>query len=286
MACPILGVSGCSMKSAGKFLAWVTALYLFGGVLNSTAHVARRDQELPQGNQNTGQPGTMPSGVQGEAEEQGSEAAGPRRSSPVSQSNSVGIREPPFPKHVLLFGPDSAEPSAESRNAIKRAASWLREHREVRILVVGFCDPSGSEVCTHALAERRATVVGQLLVNYGVGSWQIVAEKGWDKADPVCVAATHACRAMNRRARIFIAGPVHKRRSVASGKNLGIEYDGTRKGCIIRGSIREPLRKQRCAFILGEGGCETHLDRSALNGTEFTPLAPTVSELVPNEVGP
>lgn len=197
------------MKSDGKCLALVAVLYLFGGVLNSTDHVPRRDQELPQGNQNAGQPRRMSLAAQGKAQEQGPEPAGSRASNPVSRPHSGGIRKPPFIKHAFLFDPDSAEPSVISRNAIKRAASWFREHRGVRLLVVGFCDPSGSEDCTHALAERRGTVVGQLLVKYGTGSSQIEAAKGWERADPVCVAATPACQAMNRRARIFIVGPVH-----------------------------------------------------------------------------
>jgi outer membrane protein OmpA-like peptidoglycan-associated protein len=171
------------------------------------AHVPRADQELPHGNQNAGQCESLSLRAQGEAEKQRPESAGSRPSSPVSQSNCIGVRAPPFLKRVLLFGPDSAEPSVESRNAIKLVASWLREHREVRILIVGFCDLSGSEVCTHALAERGGTVVEQPLVKDGSGSSQIV--QGWERAGPVCSAATPACQAMNRRARIFIVGPVH-----------------------------------------------------------------------------
>ena len=37
---------------------------------------------------------------------------------------------------------------------LKRAADWLRQHREARILIVGSCD-GGSETCTHSLAEAR-----------------------------------------------------------------------------------------------------------------------------------
>lgn len=193
---------GRSMKSDGKCLALVTVLYLFGGVLNSTAQGVTESSS-------TGQSEAKSLRAQGAVQKQDPEPAGSTRSNPGSQPNSVGIREPSFLKHVLLFGPDSAELSPESVCAVKQAASWLREHREVRILIVGFCDPSGSEDCTHALAERRGTVVEQLLVKYGSGSSQIVAAKGWERAGPVCSAATPACQATNRRARIFIAGPVH-----------------------------------------------------------------------------
>lgn len=125
-----------------------------------------------------------------------------------TQENSRGIPEPPFLRRSILFGADSVKLSAESKRAVKSAAAWLTDHREVRILVVGYCDASESENCTHVLAERRGAVVKQFLVKYGSGFLRIVAVKGWERAPPVCAVATLACQAVNRRARIFIAGPV------------------------------------------------------------------------------
>jgi len=118
---------------------------------------------------------------------------------------------PHFLKQSVLFEPNSLGLTSESARRLALDVGWLRKHPEIRTVVVGFCDPLGSEECTHELAERRGNVAGQHLAKYGVGSSQIVAAKGWEKADPVCVAATPACQAMNRRARIFIAdfGPVH-----------------------------------------------------------------------------
>lgn len=186
------------MKSPGKCLVLLTVLYLLGGVLDSRVPGVRSDWAL-----------LGASIAPGQVQKRDPEPTGSKPSSGISQPKSGGIREPPFLKHAFLFDPDSVELSAESRSAIRRAATWLREHREIRILIVGFCDPSGSEECTHALAERRGTVVEQLLVKYGGSSSQIVAAKGWEWAEPVCAAVTPACQAMNRRARIFIAGPVH-----------------------------------------------------------------------------
>ena len=112
---------------------------------------------------------------------------------------------PHFLKRSLLFEPNSVGFTAESERRLALDAGWLRMHPEIRTVVVGFCDPGGSEQCTHELAESRGNVVRQLLVKYGVGSSQIVAVRGWEKADPVCEAATPPCQEMNRRARIFIA---------------------------------------------------------------------------------
>jgi outer membrane protein OmpA-like peptidoglycan-associated protein len=118
-----------------------------------------------------------------------------------------GIREVPFVKQSLLFAPDSAELSEESKTLIKRVASWLGEHPEIRVLIVGFCDPVGSETCTHDLAARRGSVVARVLMGNGVAPSQIAGTKGWEKADPVCTAITPACEAMNRRGRICVADP-------------------------------------------------------------------------------
>ena len=113
---------------------------------------------------------------------------------------------PHFSKRSLLFEPNSVGITSETERRLALDGGWLRMHPKVQTVVVGFCDTLGSEECTHELAESRGNVVRQLLVKYGVGSSQIVAVRGWEKADPVCEAATPRCQEMNRRARIFIAG--------------------------------------------------------------------------------
>ena len=178
-------------------------LYVFGDVLNSAARLAGLDQRRAQDNSNTQHSGMS---QPGQAHKQGPTLAAAKPSRPASRRNPVGILEPPFLRKAFLFGPDSTELSEEGQNTINGVSSWLGEHPEVRVLIVGFCDPSGSEACTHALAERRGSVLEELLVKHGNVSAQIVGAKGWEKADPVCAAATPACQAMNRRARIFIAG--------------------------------------------------------------------------------
>jgi outer membrane protein OmpA-like peptidoglycan-associated protein len=108
-------------------------------------------------------------------------------------------------KQAVLFDPNSTDLTSESQQRLTLDAGWLQRHPEVRVFVVGFCDALGSEECTHDLAEGRAAGVRQFLAKHGVGSSQIVGGRGWEKADPLCEAATPTCQAMNRRARIFIA---------------------------------------------------------------------------------
>jgi outer membrane protein OmpA-like peptidoglycan-associated protein len=139
----------------------------------------------------------------------GSSQLGKRAAAPAARRNTkqAQVRAiPDFLLRSLLFQPKSPVLTSESARNLLADAGWLRKHLEVRILVAGFCDPLGSEECTHELAEQRAAAVKQFLLEAGVDSSQIVGVKGWEKADAVCKAATPSCQEMNRRARIFVAG--------------------------------------------------------------------------------
>lgn len=113
--------------------------------------------------------------------------------------------EPPrFVRRNLSFQPNTARLIPAARKILLLQAGWLREHRRVRIMVVGFCDPLGSEVCSHRLAQQRAELIQINLLKSGVDSSQIVAVKGWDDAGPICQALTEQCQQENRRVRIFL----------------------------------------------------------------------------------
>lgn len=71
----------------------------------------------------------------------------------ISPADSVAISDPPFLRHLVQFGPNSLELTVAGRSMLKRAATWLRQHREARILIVGSCNSGGSETCMRGLAE-------------------------------------------------------------------------------------------------------------------------------------
>jgi outer membrane protein OmpA-like peptidoglycan-associated protein len=141
------------------------------------------------------------------------DASKTRRQAGISSTNALNHTRafPRILKQTLLFDPKSIDLMSESQKTLTLDAGWLQKHPKVRIFVVGYCDPLGSEECTHDLAEGRAASVRQHLEEYGVRPSQIVGTRGWEKADPVCEAATPTCQAMNRRARIFIAESAHAR---------------------------------------------------------------------------
>ena len=126
----------------------------------------------------------------------------------VSQAASAAIPDPPFLRHPIQFGPNSLELTVAGRNMLKRAAAWLRLHREARILIVGSCDSGGSETCTRTLAEARGAVVRKFLGSSGIDSDQIVGVKAWDNVDQSCQTSDIECQQFNRSARIFMASSV------------------------------------------------------------------------------
>ena len=119
-----------------------------------------------------------------------------------ARSSSEALQEPIFLKQPLLFTPNGLNLTARSRNTLNCAAAWLHEHHVARILIVGYCDDSGSETCTTALAERRAEVVRQFLVSLGAPPDQIAGVKGWDSLDQTCRVAN--CQRLNRSVRLFV----------------------------------------------------------------------------------
>jgi outer membrane protein OmpA-like peptidoglycan-associated protein len=139
------------------------------------------------------------------SQQQGSGLNPSKTSGTVSPTASVAIFDPPFHKHPIQFEPNSLELTVAGRNILQRAAIWLRQHREARILIVGSCDSGGSETFTHTLAEARGAAARKFLGSSGIDSDQIVGVKGWDSLDQSCRTTEVECQKFNRSARIFIA---------------------------------------------------------------------------------
>jgi len=128
--------------------------------------------------------------------------------STTAQSSFEASQEPSFLKQPILFTPNRLNLTATSRNTLNCAVAWLREHHLARILIVGYCDNSGSEACTTALAERRAEVVRQFLMSLGTRTDQIAGVKGWENLDQRCHSNTRECQRQNRSVRLFLTGPL------------------------------------------------------------------------------
>jgi hypothetical protein len=109
---------------------------------------------------------------------------------------------------------------------LKRAADWLRQHREARILIVGSCDSGGSDTCTHALAEGRGAAVRKFLEGSGIDSDQIVGVKAWDNLDQSCRTSDVECQSRESREKTVPAAfwPKTGRKCTLSGPKLAAEW--------------------------------------------------------------
>ncbi len=163
---------------------------------------------LQMGFSSKGSPKVVPSGFLFSQQNRASTSNRSRASVTVASPASVAIPDPPFLRHPTLFGQNSSELTVAGKDMLKRAAAWLQQHREARILIVGSCDSSGSETCTQTLAQARGAAAKKSLGSFGIGSEQIVGVKGWDNRDHGCRTSDSKCQQLDRSALIFMGSSV------------------------------------------------------------------------------
>ena len=81
---------------------------------------------------------------------------------------------------------------------LRKAANFLRNYPQVKVVIEGHCDERGSTEYNLALGQRRANAVMQFLVSLGIPENRLNATS-WGKEKPFCMEATEACYAKNRR---------------------------------------------------------------------------------------
>jgi len=86
-------------------------------------------------------------------------------------------------------------------SSLGKIASFLKENPDVRILIEGNADEIGSDEYNIGLGERRARVVKNYLVTYGINDNRLeITSYGKERpAVPNCPVADDACRSKNRR---------------------------------------------------------------------------------------
>lgn len=82
-------------------------------------------------------------------------------------------------------------------------ARWLREHRDLLVLVEGHCDDRGTNEYNIALGERRAKAAVDFLKAHGVAADRFTLIS-YGEERPQCAERTEACWARNRRAAFLV----------------------------------------------------------------------------------
>jgi peptidoglycan-associated lipoprotein len=112
-----------------------------------------------------------------------------------------------FKKNVqaIYFDYDDSEIRPDQISRLDNAARWLRERRDVRFTIEGYCDDRGSEEYNLGLGDRRANRVKEYLVQQGIDVSRIrILSYGEER--PTCRQETEDCYQRNRRAE-FVLGP-------------------------------------------------------------------------------
>ena len=105
----------------------------------------------------------------------------------------------------IHFDFDRAEIRSSEVAVLEANGDWLKEHRDIVIIIEGHCDERGTEAYNLALGERRAKAVRDYLMTKGVAADRMTTVSyGEDR--PVCREQTEECWQKNRRAS-FVAKP-------------------------------------------------------------------------------
>lgn len=99
----------------------------------------------------------------------------------------------------VFFAFDSSAISADSAEILNTQVKWLKKHKNVNVIVQGYCDERGTREYNLALGERRANAVKQYLVSQGIAADRI-STISYGKERPAVLGNNEAAWAQNRRA--------------------------------------------------------------------------------------
>ena len=101
----------------------------------------------------------------------------------------------------VFFAYDSSQLTDNAEEVLDTQVNWLnmRKHKNVNVVVQGYCDERGTREYNLALGERRANAVKNYLVSQGVAADR-VSVISYGKERPAVLGNNEAAWAQNRRA--------------------------------------------------------------------------------------
>lgn len=99
----------------------------------------------------------------------------------------------------VFFAFDSSAVSNDGAEVLNAQANWLNNHKNINIIVQGYCDDRGTREYNLALGERRANAAKQYLISRGVSADRI-STLSYGKERPEVTGNNEAAWAQNRRA--------------------------------------------------------------------------------------
>lgn len=103
-----------------------------------------------------------------------------------------------------FFAFDASTLDGNAQEALRRSATWLRDHPEFRIRIEGHCDERGTEQYNLALGDRRAETAATYLATLGVERNRIDTVS-YGEERPFEEGSDDAAWMQNRRAHLVLA---------------------------------------------------------------------------------
>ena len=111
-------------------------------------------------------------------------------------SLAAGLRD-------VLFAYDSWTISEDGRQALNRAADWMKSNPSALVKVEGHCDERGTVAYNLVLGEKRAKAARNYLVELGVGANRL-SVVSYGKERPSCNEHAESCYQQNRRGHLVV----------------------------------------------------------------------------------
>ena len=101
-------------------------------------------------------------------------------------------------KDRVFFATNKSTLTTASRDTLRKQAAWMRKQKKVSVSVEGHADERGTREYNLALGERRANVVKDYLMTYGI-SGNRISVISYGKERPVNSGSTPLAWSQNRR---------------------------------------------------------------------------------------
>ena len=98
----------------------------------------------------------------------------------------------------VFFATNKSVLTTASRDTLRKQAAWLREIKNINVIVEGHCDERGTREYNLALGERRANAAKDYLMTYGI-SGNRIATISYGKERPVNSGSSPLAWSQNRR---------------------------------------------------------------------------------------
>ena len=105
---------------------------------------------------------------------------------------------------TVTFDFDESTLDSAARTALDQQVAWLKDHKHVRMTVVGHADKVGTDAYNNRLGLRRAKAVVAYLASKGISRGRLDAVESRGESDPVVDTEDRERR--NRRAVTSVAG--------------------------------------------------------------------------------